>query len=346
MPEPLVGWDVGGAHLKAVRLSAHGAVEAVVQLPCPLWLGLTHLERSLADAEAALGPAAVHAVTMTGEMVDLFSSRREGVIRLVTLMRERFPGSALRFYGGDAGFLDADGAMAAPDRIASANWMASASLVASAVPDALLLDIGSTTSDLVPVTGGKVRALGRDDAARLMTGELVYTGVVRTPVIALAAEVLLEGMWVPVMAEWFATAADVHRLCGRLPDEADQQPAADGGEKTIDGSARRLARMVGRDAESLPLDAWRRLAAWLAGVQSDRLRMACERLIARELLPDGAPIVGAGVGRFVARDLADRLGRRYLDFASLVSLAGAESGRVSDCAPAVAVAWLAQRSLG
>jgi probable H4MPT-linked C1 transfer pathway protein len=338
--EAVIGWDLGGAHLKAARLGPGGRVEHVVQLPCPLWRGIAELEQVLDAAISALGPAATHAVTMTGEMVDLFATREEGVAALVAVMRARFTG--LRFYAGDAGFLAADEAANAGLRLASTNWMASAELVAVQVADALLVDIGSTTTDLVPVRGGRVRAQGLDDGERLEARELIYTGVVRTPVMAMATEVPFDGRSVPLMAELFATAADVHRLSGRLPADADQYPAADGGEKSEVGSARRLARMIGRDADAATLEDWRQLAKWLAGEQVRRIEDASNLLLARESLPADAPLVAAGVGRYLAAELASRLHRRCLEFASLLPNAGPEPGRVSDCAPAVAVAWLSQ----
>jgi probable H4MPT-linked C1 transfer pathway protein len=315
----------------------------VVQLPCPLWRGLSHLDEALATALGAIGPAPRHGVTMTGEMVDLFPTRTEGVARLVAAMEERFRGTSLRFYAGSDGFLAADEAKTSTARVASANWMASAALVAACMQDALVMDVGSTTTDLVVVRSGRVQARGRGDAGRLAAGELVYSGVVRTPVMALATSVPFEGESVPLMAEVFATAADVHRLCGRLPGDADQHPAADGGEKTETGSARRLARMIGRDAETAPLDAWRQLALALARAQTRRIEEACDRLLSGQRLAPDAPVVAAGVGRFLAADVARRLERPCIEFARLLPDPGPEPERVSDCAPAVAVAWLVQR---
>jgi len=339
--EAVIGWDLGGAHLKAARLDDTRRVERVVQLPCALWRGLAELERALDAAMSALGPASAHAVTMTGEMVDLFATREDGVACLVTAMRARF-GDGVRFYAGQSGFVSASEAAGMGVRLASANWAASAALVASRIPAALLVDVGSTTTDLVPIRDGRIRAHGRDDASRLVARELVYTGVARTPVMALAAEAPFQGRSVPLIAESFATTADVHRLCGRLPPDADQHPAADGGEKTEAGSARRLARMIGRDAEAAPLADWRGLAGWLAEAQCRRIESACNLVLAREPLPADAPLVAAGAGRFLVAGLAARLGRPCLEFARLLPDAGAEPGRVSDCAPAVAVAWLSQ----
>ncbi len=342
--EPVIGWDVGGAHLKAARLDGTGAVVRVLQVPCPLWQGIEHLHRALEQVLSAFDPAPIHALTMTGEMVDLFPSRREGVARLVTAVRERLPGGALRCYAGADGFVDGGEVAGRARRVASANWMASAAMVAACLPEAVFIDVGSTTTDLVAVQGGRVLASGGTDAERLLTGELVYTGVVRTPVMALAGEVPFAGDWVPVVAELFATAADVHRLTGQLPEAADQHPAADGREKSVAGSARRLARMIGRDVESAPLPEWQRLAVWLADAQATRVDAAWDRLLSRVQVAGDAPVVVAGVGRFVAAELARRRGRSAIEFGCLLPVAEGERERATDCAPAVAVAWLAQRA--
>jgi (4-(4-[2-(gamma-L-glutamylamino)ethyl]phenoxymethyl)furan-2-yl)methanamine synthase len=339
---PVIGWDLGGAHLKAARLDASGAVEQVLLTACPLWQGMHHLEAALRQAMTTLGPAPCHAVTMTGEMVDLFPDRLEGVKRIIATVGGQLSGGTLLFYAGARGFLDSEQASVTGADLASANWRASASWIATRRDAAFFVDIGSTTTDLVPIAGGRVLARESDDAGRLASGELVYTGVVRTPVMALAQTVPFAGESVPLIAELFATTADVHRVTGRLPERADLYPAADGGAKTVLGSARRLARMIGLDAESAPSVAWEQLAASLAEVQLSRISEAYERLETRESIPSDAPVIGAGVGRFLAADLATRHGRSYLEFAELLPPGAASPNAVSDSAPAVAVAALAQ----
>ena len=123
-------------------------------------------------------------------------------------------------------------------------------------------------------------------------------------------------------------------------ERADLHPSADGGAKTIEGSARRLARMVGRDAATAPIDAWIRLASFFADRQLERLIEAATRVTARSDLSSHAPVVGAGVGGFLARKLAARLGRPYIEFATLTSRSGVEAEDVMACAPAFAVAHL------
>lgn len=342
MPDgTVIGWDLGGAHLKAARLGPGGAVEVVTQVACPLWQGLSHLEAGVRQVLEVVGSADDHAITMTGEMVDLFPSRPEGVSRIIAAMEALLPGVRLRFYAGREGLVDAGTARHQSALVASANWRASAELVALRHRNALLVDIGSTTADFIPVAASRVAALGASDFERLVNDELVYSGVVRTPVMALAPAVRFEGARVPLMAEYFATTADIYRLTGELPPEADLHPAADQGEKSVAGSARRLARMIGRDAESAPLAAWQELARGLRESQLTRLVEAFDRQLDRGVLGVSAPVVAAGTGRFLVEELARRRGRPCIGYASLLPPGSAPAAAVSDSAPAVAVATLA-----
>ncbi len=345
-PEITLGWDLGGAHLKAAAIDGSGKVVWVKQLPCPLWQGAEHLDRAVAAVLQEVPDAIRHAVTMTGEVSDLFRNREAGVAGILSRFGAQVPASRTLVYAAGAGFLSPARAARKPEAVASANWAASAQLVASRLPDALLVDVGSTTTDIVPIRGGTLAAQAWSDQERLAREELAYTGVVRTPLMALADRIPFGGQWIVPMAEVFATTADVYRLTGELPGGADQLPAADNGGKTARDRARRLARMIGRDLESAPLAAWKRCARYLADLQLWRIRQACERVLSNDAGLDRAPLVGAGVGRFLVRKLAHRLGRRYRDFAALVPSASGRAAWAASCAPAVAVAVLAADQMG
>jgi probable H4MPT-linked C1 transfer pathway protein len=336
----VTGWDVGGAHLKVVQLVGAGQVRVALQLPCPLWQGMERLDAALAAARPKLLGSDRHAITMTGELVDLFVDRAEGVGRLAATMAAALQPAWLGIYAGDLGFVPPEQAAGRAEAVASANWHASVRFAAARCGDGVLVDIGSTTSDIVPFAGGRVAAAGYTDAERLACEELVYTGVTRTPVMAIAAEVPFAGQRQRLMAEYFATAADLHRLIGRLPEDADQHPTADGRGRSEEESARRLARMLGRDAGEAPLAVWRRLAALLVERQRRLLEDALDRTVSRGLLGPEAPLVGAGVGRYLARDLAARQHRPYRDFAELVEGTPGLRDRAASYAPAAAVAAL------
>ncbi|WP_354683841.1 hydantoinase/oxoprolinase family protein [Cupriavidus necator] len=344
----IYGWDLGGANIKAARLE-HGAVRDVAQWACPLWQGLGHLEEALVRArerwpDCGRSRDVAHAVTMTGEMTDLFEHRQAGVVALAQVMSDNF-GERVHFYAGEAGWrmqpqVESDWAS-----IASANWLATASLAATRCPDAVLVDIGTTTTDMIPLAGGRVAAHGRDDAGRLASGELVYQGVVRTPLCALAPRIAFGGVLVNVMNEWFATTADVYRLTGELPALHDAHPSADGRAKTPEATRQRLARMIGRDAHEAPAADWLALAGQWRMAQIAELGHNLLRVLDAAGLPAEAPLVGAGCGHFLVRELAGRLGRRYRAFEDLVGISGAAAPWARVCAPGVAVAVLLERAL-
>ena len=336
----IVGWDIGGAHLKLARVR-DGTVVALRQLPCALWQGVDRLAAAMTEGLAGWRPLDRHAVTMTGELADIFPDRARGVRAILDTVAQRIDPSAIAVYADDGVFLSTEGAAANPARVASANWHASARLAAARLGDGLLVDVGSTTTDIVPFRGASVVAQGGDDAARLASDELVYRGVVRTPIMAVVQHVEIDGARRGVMAEYFATMADVYRLTGELPDHADQHATADGRGKSVPESATRLARMVGRDASSAPEQTWRRLASAIAEAQSRQVQEAAERVLSDAKLARDAPLIGAGVGRFVAQQLAARLGRPYRGFESIIDAPdGAVAAGAADAAPAVAVALL------
>jgi probable H4MPT-linked C1 transfer pathway protein len=336
----VIGWDVGGAHLKAARVE-NGRVVDAAQVASPLRFGLERLAQSFAEAKARIGTADRHALTMTGELADLFASRREGVELLTAAaMRELAP-APISLYAGPAGFIAPEQASQHVNAVASANWHASAALVGRRRGAALFMDMGSTTTDIVPIANGSVAARGYSDAERLTSGELVYTGLVRSFIMAIAERAPLGGAWTTLVKENFASMADVHRILGSLPEEADQMTTADGREKTVAASRARLARMVGRDAESAEDGVWEALARWFAEAQIRSVSDGASLVLSQGTLPAAAPIVGAGIGEGVLRHVAQRLGRVYVPFDTLIDVAPPARAWASQCAPAAAVALLA-----
>jgi probable H4MPT-linked C1 transfer pathway protein len=314
----------------------HGRVEAVVQAATPLWLGLDSLHAAFDVLSAQLGHADRHVITMTGELCDAFPSRREGVAGLAAIAANHLSPAAPSLYAGRAGFVELGEAASHAVDIASANWHASAALLALKLPDALFIDIGSTTTDIIPIVGGQVAAVGYTDAERLAAGELIYTGMTRSFVMSLASRAPFRGAWTPLMNEYFASSADVHRILGDLPDGADKMSTADGREKTVEASRARLARMIGREADEGSDLEWTGLAAWFAETQIRQITDAASLRLSRNDVAAAAPVVAAGVGEGLAAEAARRLRRPCLGFSSLIS-APAEA---SHCAPAVAVALL------
>jgi (4-(4-[2-(gamma-L-glutamylamino)ethyl]phenoxymethyl)furan-2-yl)methanamine synthase len=333
----VIGWDIGGVHLKAVRAEGRRIVKAV-QYASPLRSGTEQLREALTAARQEMGRADRHVVTMTGELADTFQSRADGVEQLARLAARELGDIAI--YAGPRGYVVAGEARHHVTDIASANWHAAAALIAKQLENALLVDLGSTTTDVVPVVGGKVTARGYTDSQRLAAGELVYTGLVRGFVMATADRAPLRGQWTPLINENFATMADVHRIRGTLPPGVDLMATADGREKTVEASRARLARMVGCDASDADASTWLQLAQWFAEAQT-RAIVDSAMLVMSACAARPEVIVAAGIGAPVIAEAARHLQCACTRFDELVDVAPEARLAVCHCAPAAALAWLA-----
>lgn len=332
MRGPVLGWDVGGANLKVARVSDERL--EVIERPFAIWREPHRLPALLGDAARRLGEARAMGVTMTAELADCFATKREGVVFVLDAFRTAFPDARPWIYGVDGRFRSADEARARPHEVAAANWMASATLVARTFPDALFLDVGSTTTDVIPIVDGRVVARGRSDTARLRTGELVFTGALRTPVCAVVRSVPVRGRRCRVAAEHFAIAADVHLWLGRIgPDDYACDTPDNRGRSRQEAGAR-LARMVCADLETLGAEDVSAIAEHVARAQLKQIGGGLAQVM-RRLAPACPRLaVLAGQGAFLARAAAAEMGLETHDMASDVGMAGARA------APAAAVAFL------
>ncbi len=341
-PEKVLGWDIGGANVKVAVASSPESIVQTLQKPCPLWLGIDPLRKSISSilSNLEITPVA-HAITMTGELVDYFDNRKIGVSELVTEMTSILKNASIGFYAGSKGFVSSHDAIDVYQEIASANWLASANFIATKISDALFVDVGSTTTDVIRISSHKVEYEGYTDAERLYAQELVYCGVVRTPVFALCKSAPINEKFIPVINEFFANAADIYRLTKELPEYADMSDTLDGRNKDVANSAARLARMFGHDVVADKLLVWQQVAQYIREQQLQIIIQACRKQLTKSLQIQTMPIVGAGVGRFLVREIARRFNRQYIDFEDLCIHEYTNNAiGVGDCAPAAAIACL------
>ena len=329
---PVIGLDVGGANTKAAVVDGAERVR-IVSEPYEVWRGPEAMSGVLEDVVGRLGlDGAPVAMTTTAELVDVFASKREGVLHVLSAAEQALAGRRVRILTTAGELIGLDEARAAPLQCAAANWMATAMLVARRLPDAILLDCGGTTTDLIPIVDGQVAARGRTDVERLLAGELVYTGALRTNVAAVLSHVPVDGRPCPVASELFAITADAHLLRGSLvPEQCTCTFPDDRG--TSPGEVRsRLARVVCADPEQLADGDVEAIAAAVEEAQVAVIAAALGRVAAR--LPAGVPVLAVGVGAFLARAAAARCGLSVHD------PAGPFAGQSGDVAPAVALSVL------
>lgn len=307
----MIGIDVGGANLKVVT-EAGSAIHY-----CPLWTGapIVDLLAPYTGEEAA--------VVMSGELADSFSSKDQGIRFIVDQIRSVFPGA--RFYGTDGRF------HAGPTpALAAANWLASAVWLGRMHPDSVLLDIGSTTTDIIPLADLQ-GLFGLTDLARLQEGYLLYTGMLRTTVPAIVSAVEVHGRRTPVASEHFAQSGDVHLILNHIRAEEYTTDTPDHGPATRQGALRRLARIVCADLEELGEETVASLADQVWEAQRTVVMTAVDAIV-RESGSRSVLVAGIGAPTFAPLFLAEDLSIRL--------------GSLADTLPAHAVRELALQSPG
>ncbi|MDM4016202.1 hydantoinase/oxoprolinase family protein [Roseiconus lacunae] len=277
-----IGIDIGGANLKYA--SRNGITRSV---DFPLWLRSDQLAGQLIDDLAQLPTPGRLLITMTGELADCFLDRAQGVEEIIQQANQAasFLGVPLTIYGVGNRWFTADEARGNVECIAAANWHALASFIGGSCVEtsdstagelvkehrhALLVDIGSTTTDLIPIFAGQVATQARTDFDRLREGSLVYVGGERTPVCTLVDRLEWNGQSVPVMREVFSTIDDVRLLLG-YSNESDSCETADGKPRDLFHAANRLARMIGLGHREVSVENARQLAG--------QVHLAAKRLI-------------------------------------------------------------------
>lgn len=337
MTDPRPSWlalDVGGANLKAAHSSGRAR-----SLPFELWKRPDELPRGLATLIGTLPPADRVALTMTAELCDCYATKAVGVRAVVDAVQVALGGRPTVVWGVDGRFHAVDEVREVPRLAAAANWLALATLAARLIPGGpgLLIDIGSTTTDLIPMVDGRVAVRGRTDTERLQTGELVYAGVRRTPLCSVAAELPFRGRPTGLTAELFATTLDVYLTLGEIPSDSEDLSPADGRPATADAALDRLARMVGADRDGFTSDDAMAFARAADRALLSRLEHAAAR-VADAAIGRPAHAVVAGSGEFLARHVAARV---LAPGGTIVSLAEAWGPVASNAACAHALAVLA-----
>ncbi len=332
----IIGWDIGGVNTKVARVVG-GTVVAVRSRAYELQRAPALLPELLQQLAADIGAAdaSQHAVTMTAELSQMFRTKRDGVSFVLDAVEAAFPGASIAVYTVDNLFVEPAAARQHPWRVAAANWAATANIVASRHPDAILIDVGTTTTDIIPIAGGIVAATGRTDPDRLASGELVYTGALRTPVEAIVRSVPYRGGTATVSAEGFALAGDVHVWRGDLAEADYTVPTPDGRPATPPFALERLARVICADRELVDDAEISVMADAVANAQVEQIAQALRRVASRH--PSLHSAVIAGLGAFIGDRAARAAGLTPARLADDLGDGAARS------APAAAVALLLER---
>jgi probable H4MPT-linked C1 transfer pathway protein len=345
----VIGWDIGGANTKAAFLhTKDGYVEEIrtVIEYFPVWKYPEKLATLLSTLrETVNGDAKLDGVglTMTAELSDAYQTKREGVNYILECAAQVFAGLPVFVLDVDASLISMDNARSEPLRVAAANWAATGWLVAQLIKTCVIVDVGSTSTSIIPVVDGRVSAAGKTDLEKLMVGELVYTGGLRTNVAAIVKSVPLRDGVAHVPSELFAQSGDVHLVLGNITEAEYTTETADGRGKTKREAMARLARVVCADIEMLTEEEIVQIARYIYSKQVDQVIEGLSQVYSRvkSLTTAKVPVVVTGLGKdFLAKTAAQRLRvERIIDLSKLMP------SDVVMASPAVGVALMAASKL-
>jgi probable H4MPT-linked C1 transfer pathway protein len=318
----ILSWDIGGANVKAVALmleKRRSELVRVVSQPFEIWREKDRFPdvlHEVFDAADCVPPPLAMAITMTAELSDVFETKRDGVLFVLESLKNSFPGLQGYVLNLSGDFVPMHLAVSQPLEFAATNWLASALWVARKCPNCLLVDVGSTTTDILPIVDGKVRVCGRTDLQRLSTGELVYTGVLRTNLAAIVRQVPVAGRFCRVASEYFAVSGDVHLILGYLNPEDYTCTTPDGRPPSLDSARKRLARLVCADIEMLSTIEIEALARYLYAQQIRQVCEGMEQVISRFPHLRAQPAVVIGTGAYMGKAAAANMGLEIHDLSN------------------------------
>ena len=328
------GFDIGGANIKWGDLDGNAS-----EIPFAIWQAPERLPAVLNSIISSFPRDAKIGVTMTAELADCFETKREGVKFIVDSVAKSLAQFSPLFYQTTGRLCTGTEAIEGWGQTAAANWHATSSYLYS-IDDlhtsGFVLDIGSTTTDIIPVVDGVPVTSTQNDFDRLTNGQLVYAGVGRTPVFGILSELNLHGATVTIARENFATMADIFRWLNEIEEDLDSTATADGRPASRHHSRSRIARLVCADSGELDTN---EIDSISRQVKSSFVTLLSRQLAKVMKNHPGVPLVFKTLGRgaFIADEIIQKLATDPLNTPPSI-LAYSSDIALNQSVPALAVA--------
>jgi len=332
MAKIILGLDIGGANLKAATSEGRA-----LSVPFAVWKQPEKLGDAIRDLVAKFPEADEIAATMTAELCDCFDTKREGVKAIVDCLAA--VSKNVRIWSTDGELVSANFAKEYHLKVAAANWHALATFVGQTIGgNCILLDIGTTTTDIIPIVNGLVSAKGRTDYERINHHELVYMGWRRTPLMTTPFHS-------PQAAELFATTLDAYLVLEKIAPDPEDRDTADGRPATVPHAMARMARMACADLDEYPPEKVLKYAETVFHQQCAVIQMSLSAVqdSTKSKFKNGYYLVTSGSGEFLAREVVTFKSEMLslLKHVACISLSERIGPELSGAAPSYAVAVLA-----
>ena len=337
----IAGFDIGGANTDLAVIDFHNGEIKNIEVDfayLPMWSNnddLSNVLVELIENICSISQIDAVGISMTAELVDAYDTKKDGVLDVVKKCEETF--NCPVAYVGVDGMMSLDEIKKTPLKAAAANWIATTQIATLLSKNCIFIDTGSTTTDIIPIKNGISCSCGKSDFERLNTGELVYTGTLRTNLASFLDEVELNGKTYSVASELFAQTADVYRLLDLITEDDYVCDTFDGEGKTKLDCAKRIARVVCADLDMISIDSVVLMSKYIHKKQVEQIARGLKKVCETQNLD---LVITTGLGK----DILDRKAAELLDL-NVKSMGDILTDEECVVAPAIGTAMMMDKYL-
>ena len=317
----IAGFDIGGANTDLAVIDFDNGEIKNIEVDfayLPMWSNNDDLSQVLIELIEKICPVSeidAVGISMTAELVDAYDTKKDGVLDVVRKCEDTFE-CPIAYVGID-GMMSQEEIEKTPLKAAAANWIATAQIATLISDNCIFIDTGSTTTDIIPIKEGSECAIGKSDFDRSATGELVYTGTLRTNLASFLDKVELNGKEYRVASELFAQTADVYMVLDLITQEDYVCDTFDGEGKSKIECARRIARVVCADLEMLSMDDIVEMSKFIHQKQVEQIADGLKQVVETQNLD---LIVTTGLGKDILdKKAAELLGLKVKSMGDILT---------------------------
>ncbi|ABR54985.1 Hydantoinase/oxoprolinase [Methanococcus vannielii SB] len=245
----ILGIDIGGANTKITELYENGEFK-IHHIYFPMWKNSEKLSKVLKKYS---NNVSIVALVTTAELADSYETKQEGVENILNAVENAFGDNVLVF-DSDCNFVLTKDAKENYMTVSASNWCATAEFVSQNIDkNCILVDMGSTTTDIIPIVDGKA-ASNKTDLERLMNNELLYVGSLRTPLSFLSNKIMFKDTITNVSSEYFAITGDISLVLDKITEMDYSCDTPDGKPADKRNSLIRISKVLCSDLNQISAD--------------------------------------------------------------------------------------------
>ena len=308
-----LGIDIGGAHIKLVGLNEKKELIFVDYIKFYFWKEEKSINKVFNYINSKSNKNTLSGITMTAELCDIFKNRLDGFRKIYNYCKKLKNDYFFYTKSKKKIFKKTD-----YSEIVSMNWHSIGRLLERQLKNAIIVDFGSTTTDIICVKNHIIQNKNFDDFSRINSNELVYTGLTRTPIFAIDKKVRINRKYFEIIPEFFSDMSDVYRINSILKKQFDIDETADGKRRSKFSSYARLSRNFGLDFKKSNQNLIKDLSKEIIKTQLEKIYLAIKKNRAKYKIEKKSEIIVCGIGKDVLSDFLNLKKEQVIQFSDLV----------------------------